>query len=74
LTLPEVASGCANAGVIAEGMHADLVLFDAAKVRDRATYDDPRLPPEGIECFVVNGVRTSERGVLARAGHVIRAT
>ena len=38
-----------------EGCWADLVLFDPARVRDRATYQDPRQEAEGIERVFVNG-------------------
>ncbi len=43
-------------GVICEGVWADLVLFNAQTVADRATYTDPHQYPEGIPYVVVNGV------------------
>jgi N-acyl-D-amino-acid deacylase len=42
--------------VIREGAHADLVLFDPLRIRDRATFTEPTLPAEGIEEVWVNGV------------------
>jgi N-acyl-D-aspartate/D-glutamate deacylase len=34
---------------VAVGAQADLVLFDPVAVADQATYDNPRLPPLGIQ-------------------------
>jgi N-acyl-D-amino-acid deacylase len=47
--------GLAGRGTVAEGAHADLVVFDAETIIDTATYDDPRRPAAGIEAVVVNG-------------------
>lgn len=35
-------------GVVAEGMHADLVVFDLGDYEDTATYADPLTPPTGV--------------------------
>ena len=42
-------------GVIREGAFADIVVFDAATVADRATYEEPATYPAGIEHVFVNG-------------------
>jgi N-acyl-D-amino-acid deacylase len=47
--------GLSDRGVIREGAWADLVLFNAQTVADRATYADPHQYPEGIPYVVVNG-------------------
>lgn len=47
--------GLAERGVVAEGMYADLVMFDPDRVTDTATYDDPQQEPVGIEAVMVNG-------------------
>ena len=49
-----------NRGIIREKMAADLVLL--SNPRDRATYEDPTLPPEGIDLVVVNGRIAAEDG------------
>ena len=43
-------------GVIRPGMKADIVVFDAARIRDVATYEDPHRFAEGVIDVVVNGV------------------
>lgn len=43
-------------GLIKKGMKADIVLFDADKVIDRATFADPQIFSEGIKKVFVNGV------------------
>ena len=60
-------------GRIAPGMAADLVLFDAATVADRADYETPDRPSEGILRVLVNGA-TAWDGQAAHngAGRVLR--
>ncbi|MFB4304758.1 amidohydrolase family protein [Actinomadura sp. GTD37] len=41
-------------GRIETGRAADLVVVDPAAVRDRATYERPRVPAVGVEHVVVN--------------------
>ena len=48
--------GLKDRGKVAAGMAADLVVFDPARVSDRATYQDPHQYPEGIHLVIVNGV------------------
>jgi len=43
-------------GVLKQGMWADVVVFDPATVRDRATFEDPNLLSEGMDYVLVNGV------------------
>ena len=68
--------GLSNRGTIAVGQHADVVVFDAATVIDKATYDTPTEPAEGIEAVIVNGALTWHRGAHsgARHGQVIMRT
>lgn len=73
-SLPATVFGLEDRGRIAPGMHADLVVFDPARVRDTATYDEPRGDPEGIPHVLVNGVLVIEAHVHTRArpGMVLR--
>ncbi len=43
-------------GRVAVGCDADLMVFDPARVIDRATYQDPIAPPDGMPHVLVNGV------------------
>jgi len=43
-------------GVLAEGMRADVAVFDPAVIQDRATYTDPHQYSVGITDLLVNGV------------------
>jgi N-acyl-D-amino-acid deacylase len=49
-------------GLVRPGLAADLVLFDADRVVDRATFEEPRQAPEGIQMVVVNGEVVVESG------------
>jgi N-acyl-D-amino-acid deacylase len=67
-------AGIADRGLIAPGYYADLVLFDPARVADRATYEDPHQPSVGIARVWVNGVLVLDGGQVTgnRPGAVIR--
>jgi N-acyl-D-amino-acid deacylase len=54
-SLPAAFMGFANRGVIKEGAVADLVLFDAARVADTATFAAPHAFPLGLPYVIVNG-------------------
>ena len=45
-------------GIIRENYYADLVVFDARTVADRATFEQPNQYPTGIDYVIVNGVVT----------------
>ncbi len=60
--LPATRLGLKDRGMIREGWIADLVLFDPRRVRDRSTFREPHLLPEGIEYVFVNGRLVWERG------------
>jgi N-acyl-D-aspartate/D-glutamate deacylase len=61
-------------GAIKDGFAADLVLFDPARVADRATFSDPFQYSVGIDTVVVNGrvVLDAGRHTGERPGVVIR--
>jgi N-acyl-D-aspartate/D-glutamate deacylase len=66
--------GLRDRGLLKAGSFADIVLFDAARVIDKATYLDPFHYPEGIEVVIVNGEVTIDHGrhTGARGGRVLR--
>jgi N-acyl-D-aspartate/D-glutamate deacylase len=61
-------------GRIAEGLAADLVVFDPQRVEDKATFAEPRAASVGIEYVLVNGQVVFERGAYtgAKPGKVLR--
>jgi dihydroorotase/N-acyl-D-amino-acid deacylase len=73
-TMPADRLGLRDRGRIAEGSHADIIVFDPATITDRATYQAPHQYPEGVDYVVVNGEVTVEAGRMtgARAGRLLR--
>ncbi len=63
----------ASRGMIKEGNWADVVIFDYDKIQDRSTYEQPLLPPVGIDHVLVNGKIVIENGkhTGARPGKVL---
>jgi N-acyl-D-amino-acid deacylase len=63
-------------GEIREGAYADLVVFDAATVKDLATFEQPKALSRGIECVLVNGAIAyrSGEGATGRTGRFLRRT
>ena len=59
---PAARLGLADRGRLADGLTADVVVFDPARVRALATYDDPRRYPAGIPYVIVNGVPVIDGG------------
>ena len=47
--------GLTGRGLVAQGAYADLCVFDAASIIDRASFAEPTLPAAGIEHVFVNG-------------------
>lgn len=72
-SLPARKIGLRDRGVLCEGMWADIVVFDAVKIRDKATYQNPAVYAEGVEYVLVNGVLVVEKGrhTGARPGRVL---
>jgi N-acyl-D-amino-acid deacylase len=66
--------GIRDRGAVAPGMHADLVVFDPARVRDTATFADSHRLAEGVRDVWVNGVATVRGGehTGALAGRFVR--
>jgi N-acyl-D-amino-acid deacylase len=60
--LPATNLGLDHRGFIQEGMFADVVVFDPAKIRDRATFDKPHQYAVGMEHVFVNGVQVLKDG------------
>ena len=74
--LPAQRMRLTDRGVLKAGMWADVVIFDPATVRDRATFDNPNQLSEGMEYVLVNGVPVIDQGKMtgAKPGKVLRGT
>lgn len=61
-------------GRLAPGLAADLVVFELARVRDVATFENPQRLAEGFDAVLVNGVAVKRGGrfTQARPGKVLR--
>ena len=59
---PAARLGLRDRGLLRDGYAADVVVFDPARVRSNATYDEPRQFPDGIEHVLVNGVAVVDGG------------
>ncbi|MER7206831.1 amidohydrolase family protein [Streptosporangium sp. NPDC000239] len=66
--------GLTGRGLIRAGQVADVVVLDAARVQDLATYADPRVPAAGVDDVLVSGVAVLAGGTLTGAtpGRAIR--
>jgi N-acyl-D-aspartate/D-glutamate deacylase len=63
-SLPASVYRMKDRGVIREGAWADVVIFDPAKVRDVATYQNPHQLAEGMEYVIVNGTLVRDAGAF----------
>jgi N-acyl-D-aspartate/D-glutamate deacylase len=63
--MPADRLGMPSKGRIANGADADLTIFDAAQVTDRATFESPARYSEGIPYVIVGGTVVVNRGELA---------
>lgn len=61
-------------GALQVGHHADVVIFDPAKIQDHATYDHPRRFATGVLHVLVNGIPVLRDGepTGATPGQVVR--
>jgi dihydroorotase/N-acyl-D-amino-acid deacylase len=61
-------------GVLREGAAADVVVFDARRIADRATFAAPHQYAKGVDYVLVNGVAAIDGGKYMdlRAGKILR--
>lgn len=66
--MPAARLGLKDRGTIKKGMNADLVLFDAKTVIDKATFAGPQIFSDGVKLVFVNGQRVWDSGKVT--GHL----
>jgi N-acyl-D-amino-acid deacylase len=65
--LPAMVFGVKDRGQLRVGAWADILVFDPARVTDKATYADPHHLSEGIDTILVNGVLVRDEGTFTGA-------
>ncbi|MBP1924198.1 N-acyl-D-amino-acid deacylase [Sedimentibacter acidaminivorans] len=53
--MPAKRLGLKSKGLLEEGYDADIVIFNYDTIIDKATFEDPQLKPDGIECVIIDG-------------------
>jgi dihydroorotase/N-acyl-D-amino-acid deacylase len=73
-SLPAQRIGLMDRGLLRPGMKADIAVFDPARVRDVATFENPHRYAEGVSLVIVNGQVVLDGGQVtaARPGTVLR--
>ena len=66
--------GIRDRGQLAEGFHADVVIFDPATVKDNATFTQPHQLSTGMQHVFVNGAHVWHEGrhTGAKPGRIVR--
>ena len=61
-------------GLLREGMYADIIVFDAERIADRATFEQPHQLSVGMRHVFVNGVAVLRDGqhTGAKSGRIVR--
>ena len=66
-SLPARIMDLKDRGQIREGFAADIVVFDLATIRDKATFFEPHQHSEGVDYVFVNGTAVVDGGKLTHA-------
>lgn len=61
-TAPAQRLGLHDRGLVKEGLAADLVVFNPKTVADKATFEEPKQYPVGIDYVLVNGAVVVDKG------------
>ena len=73
-SLPAKNLKIARRGALKTGHYADIVVFDPAAIRDKATYEEPHQYAEGVRHVFVNGIQVIRDGehTGAKPGRCVR--
>ena len=66
-SFPAEAAGLEGRGLLKVGFAADVVVVDMARVKDLATYEEPRRYSAGFPYVAVNGVLVVDGGKITGA-------
>ena len=66
-SLPARIMDLKDRGQLREGFAADIVIFDLATIRDKATFFEPHQHSEGIDHVFINGTAVVDAGKLTHA-------
>ena len=71
---PATRVGLSDRGILRSGLMADITVFDAATIRDVATFDNPNRYSTGVKWVFVNGRAVVANGAItaARPGRGLR--
>jgi N-acyl-D-amino-acid deacylase len=74
-SLPAQMFRLSDRGLVREGMAADLVIFDPARVEDKATFAKPHQYSRGFDFVLVNGKIAVDEGKMtaSRGGSILRS-
>ena len=64
--LPARRLGLQSKGHLDVGADADITIFDYDAIQDRATFEEPALPPEGIDYVLIGGEMVLKKGVILK--------
>lgn len=72
--LPAKTFSIKKRGLIAEGYYADIVIIDLQRLKDRATFEEPFMRPDGIVHVIVNGRFVVKNGepTGVKSGRILR--
>jgi dihydroorotase/N-acyl-D-amino-acid deacylase len=72
-SFPAQRTGLLDRGVLRPGMKADIAIWDAATIADKATFEQPHQYAVGVQTVIVNGQVVYENGAMtpARPGRVL---
>jgi N-acyl-D-aspartate/D-glutamate deacylase len=72
-SFPAQRVGLLDRGVLRPGMKADIAIWDASAIGDRATFAQPHQYAAGVHTVIVNGQVVFENGAMtpARSGRVL---
>ena len=73
-SFPAQRAGLEDRGLLRPGMKADVAVWDAGRIADKATYERPHQYAVGVDTVIVNGQVVFEHGAMtpARPGSVLR--